>query len=57
MSNRFIDLADDLEALPGREVDLPFECVIKDPDLIARSGAHRRLRDRIASVLDERGWS
>lgn len=34
VSDRFIDLADDLEALLGRDVDLLFESVVEDPDLI-----------------------
>jgi uncharacterized protein len=33
VSNRFIDFADELEALLGRDVDLVFESVVKDPDL------------------------
>jgi uncharacterized protein len=34
VASRFIDLADDLEALLGRDVDLLFESMVKDPDLI-----------------------
>lgn len=34
VSNRFIDFADELQALLGRDVDLVFESVIQDPDLI-----------------------
>lgn len=34
VASRFIDLADDLEALLERKVDLLFESVMTDPDLI-----------------------
>jgi predicted nucleotidyltransferase len=34
VSNRFIDLADALEHLLGRKVDVLFESVIRDPDLL-----------------------
>lgn len=34
VSNRFIDFADDLEALLERDVDLLFESVVMDPDLL-----------------------
>lgn len=34
VSNRFIDFADGLEALLGRDIDLMFESVVEDPDLL-----------------------
>jgi uncharacterized protein len=43
VATRFIDLADDLEALLGRDVDLLFESMVKDPDLIREVGTTQEI--------------